>query len=161
MLTMNIHVTTPRIQPDVYQMRKDLENAIDAERDRLLDEGDPYDIYQGEAALDKIDPRVAEAGVREWKAISRAIVGGVAGAFAGYSGGNVALYGLGGASATSIARNIQQNGEGLLSGAGAGLIFGGGIGFLSSIGGGFGAIVGGLTGAAIAANLPGLLKSDS
>lgn len=156
---MNIQVIPPKVKPDVYQLRKELEQAIDDERMRIHDEYDFYEIPREEYALDKIDPRVAEADVRDWKAITRAVVGGVAGAFAGYSGGNTALFGLGGATTVSTARSVQQNGEGLLSGAGAGLIFGTGIGLLSSIGGGFGAVVGGITGAVLAVNLPGLLKA--
>ena len=85
----------------------------------------------------------------------------MAGAFAGHAGGNVALFGVGGASALGTARGIQQNGESLLSGAGAGLLFGGGIGLLSSVGGAFGAVVGGITGAVLAVNLPDRLKTES
>ncbi len=162
---MNIHVTrpaglsSPLAQPTAQELRKQLEETIDREREDLYEQGlSDGEMYADELALDKIDPRVAEANVEQWKGISSAIVGGVAGAFAGYQGGNVALLGVGGATAASFARSGYQNGEGVASCAGAGLFFGSITGIASSFGGAWGAVVGGITGAIVASNLPSLLE---
>ncbi len=162
---MNIHVTppagafSPLAKPTAQEARQKLEETIDREREALYDKDlCDYEMYAEESALDKLDPRVAEANVKEWKAISRAIVGGVAGAFVGHQGGNVGMFGIGGATAAAFTRNIYQNGESVVSSAGAGLIFGSITGVASSFGGTFGAIVGGVTGAIVAGNLPSLFE---
>ena len=162
---MNIHVTPPAgafsslAKPTAQEARQKLEETIDRERDALLDQDlCDYEIYAKESALDKIDPRVAEANVKDWKTVTRAVVGGVAGAFVGHQGGNVGMIGLGGATAASFARSGYQNGESFASSAGAGLFFGSIVGVASSFGGTFGAIVGGLTGAIVAGNLPSMFE---
>lgn len=164
---MNIHVTppagafSPLAKPTSLEARQKLEETIDREREALFDRDlDDYQLYAEECALDKLDPRVAEADVKEWKTITRAVVGGVAGAFVGHQGGNVGMFGLGGATAASFARSGYQNGESVGSSAGAGLFFGSIVGVAGSFGGTFGAIVGGLTGAIVAGNLPSLFESS-
>jgi hypothetical protein len=168
---MNIHTSYPLSQPSrsagiasVAERRQDLEKTIDEQREAIQDQywdGDltPEEAYHKDSALDRLDPRVAEAKVKGWKTATRSLVGAVAGALTGFQGGNTALYGIGVPTLAAITRGIQQSGEGVGEGLLTGAFYSPIVGLLSSVGGPFGAAVGGITGAVIAGNLPGLLQS--
>ncbi len=169
---MNIKTTSsigktyaaPKASSNTAEMRKNLENEIDAQQLDLREQFESFDIDFSEyskrsGALNASDPRIPEAKLSRLKSNLRMAAGFVAGAALGYQGGATGAIasGISAGASNYIAHGYHFNdaNEKYMESAASTAV--GAV--LGSLGGWFGALAGGISGAIAADTLPLLAKS--